>query len=156
ALTADGYGILSRDYDFTTGTMRGTRPRRGELAATARPYLIEMHPDKGYASLAMHAYDLLSGTLDGINSEGLTVALLADDELHSKYPMEPALDGGVGLGVLQMQRHLLDTCANVDDAKAALLSSKQYYEFLSVHYLIADRHGNAFVWEHSQAHNREY
>jgi hypothetical protein len=155
-LTASGSGIVSRDYDFSTGTMRGNRPKPGELAWTARPYLLEMHPDKGYASLAMHAYDLLSGTLDGINSEGLTVALLADDELHSKYAMEPAWGNGIGLGVLQMQRHLLDTCANVEEAKAALLSTKQYYEFISVHYLIADRHGKSFVWEHSQAHNREY
>jgi hypothetical protein len=155
-LTAYSGGIVSRDYDFSTGTMRGTSPRPGELAWTARPYLLEMHPDKGYASLAMHAYDLLSGTLDGINSEGLTVALLADDELHSKYTMEPASGNGVGLGALQMQRHLLDTCANVDEAKTALLSTKQYYEFISVHYLIADRHGKSFVWEHSQAHNREY
>src|SRR5262249_47667506 len=45
-VTANGCGIVSRDYDFTTGTMRGTRPRPGELAATARPYLLEMHPDK--------------------------------------------------------------------------------------------------------------
>jgi hypothetical protein len=37
-----------------------------------------------------------------------------------------------------------------------LLNTKQYYELLSVHYLIADRFGQAFVWEYSQAHNREY
>jgi hypothetical protein len=155
-VTAEGSGVVSRDYDFTIGTLTFTRPPAGELGATARPYLVEFHPDKGYASIAMHAYDLLGGTLDGMNSEGLTVALLADDELHSKYPMEPAGYTGVGLGALQMQRYLLDTCANVDEAKAALLMTKQYYEFISVHYLIADRHGKSFVWEHSQAHNREY
>ena len=44
-----------------------------------------MHPDRGYASLAVYSYDLLSGVLDGINSEGLTVALLADDELIEKF-----------------------------------------------------------------------
>jgi hypothetical protein len=154
--TAEGTGIVSRDYDFTLGTLQFTRPPVGELGATARPYLVELHPDKGYASIAMHAYDLLGGTLDGMNSEGLTVALLADDELHSKYKMEPAFDSGVGLGALQMQRYLLDTCANVEEAKSALLMTKQFYEFISVHYLIADRHGKSFVWEHSQAHNKEY
>jgi hypothetical protein len=115
-----------------------------------------MHPDKSYASVALCAYDLLSGVLDGMNSEGLTVALLADDELHSKFPMEPTGDSAVGVGALQMQRFLLDTCATAEEAKEALLSTKQYYEFLSVHYLIADRQGKAFVWEYSQAHNREY
>jgi hypothetical protein len=126
------------------------------LPATARPYLIEMHPDRGYASLAMYSYDLLSGALDGINSEGLTVALLADDELMSKFPMEPAGQDAVGLGVVQMLRLLLDTCANVDEAKQALLLTKQYYEAIPVHYLIADRHGQAFVWEYSHTRNREH
>src|SRR5262249_10266943 len=62
----------------------------------------------------------------------------------------------VGLGVLQTLRLLLDTCANVDEAKETLLVTKQYYEVIPVHYLIADRHGNAFVWEYSHAHNKEY
>jgi predicted choloylglycine hydrolase len=154
--TATGAGIVSRNYDFTTGTLMGTRPPPGELPATARPYLVEMHPDRGYASLAMYSYDMLNGVLDGINSEGLTVSLLADDELMNKFPLEPAGQDAVGLGVLQMQRLLLDTCANVDEAKQALLLTKQYYEFIPVHYLIADRHGNAFVWEYSHTRNREH
>jgi hypothetical protein len=154
--TASGSSVVSRDYDFSTGTLQGTWPKRGELPATARPYLIEMYPERGYASLAVYAYDLVSGVLDGINSEGLTVALLADDELLSKYPMEPAGTEGVGLGVLQVLRFLLDTCATVEEAKEALLLTKQYYEFVPVHYLVADRYGKAFVWEYSQAHNKEY
>jgi hypothetical protein len=154
--TATGRGIFSRDYDFTTGTFQGTKPPPGKLGVTARPFVLEMYPDRGYASLAVCAYDLLGGVLDGINSEGLTVALLADDELMSGGRMEPAGDTGVGLGVLQMLRMLLDSCADVPQAKEALLLSKQYYEFIPVHYIIADRHGNAFVWEYSHAHNREY
>src|SRR5262249_54936792 len=101
-------------------------------------------------------YDLLSGVLDGINSEGLTVSLLADDELMSKFPMEPAGQDAVGLGVVQMLRLLLDTCADVDEAKQALLLTKQYYEAIPVHYLIADRHGRAFVWEYGHTRNREH
>jgi hypothetical protein len=155
-VTADGHGVVSRNYEYSTGTLFNTWPRRGELAASARPYLIELHPERGYASLALCAYDLLSGVLDGINSEGLTVTMLADDEMESKYPLDPAYEGGVGLGVMQVLRMLLDTCATVEEAKEALLLTKQYYEFIPVHYLIADRRGKAFVWEYSQAHNREY
>jgi predicted choloylglycine hydrolase len=155
AMTAESGGIISRNYDFTTGTIQGGRPPRGELPATARPYVVEMYPDRGYPSIALYSYDLLSGVMDGINSEGLTVTLLADDELMGKYEMEPAGTTAVGLGVVQMLRMLLDTCASVEEAKEALLTTKQYYELVSVHYLIADRHGKAFVWEYSQAHNRE-
>jgi hypothetical protein len=155
-LTAAGTGIISRNYDFSTGTLFGTKPAKGALPATARPYVVELHPDKGYASLALYSYDLLSGVLDGINSEGLTVALLADDESINKYGMEPGGFDAVGLGVLQMQRLLLDTCATVEEAKETLLLTKQCYEVIPVHYLVADRHGKSFVWEYSHAHNREY
>jgi hypothetical protein len=55
-----------------------------------------------------------------------------------------------------MLRMLLDNCATVEEAKEVLLTTKQYYEFVPVHYLIADRNGKSFVWEYSQAHNREY
>jgi hypothetical protein len=156
--TVSARGILSRNYDFSTGTLRGTRPPAGELPSTARPYVLELHPDQGYASIAICSYDLLCGVLDGINSEGLTVALLADDELLSRYPttIEPTRGAAVGLGVQQILRFLLDTCATADEAKEALLLTKQYYEFLPCHYLVADRHGHAFVWEYSQAHNKEY
>jgi hypothetical protein len=153
---ADPGGLVSRNYDYSTGTLMGTKPPPGELAATARPYLIEMHPDRGHASLAMYSYDLLGGVLDGMNAEGLTVALLADDELIEKYGFEPAGPGAVGLEALQVLRMLLDTCATADEALEALLMTKQYYSFIPVHYLIADRHGKAFVWEYSQARNREY
>ena len=153
-VTATGTGVVSRNYDFTTGTLMGTRPPKGELAATARPYLVEMHPDRGYASLAIYSYDLLSGVLDGINSEGLTVALLADDETVEKYSMEPAGFDAAGLGEVQTLRMLLDTCATAEEAKEALLMTKQQYSFIPVHYLVADRHGKGFVGI-PQAHNRE-
>jgi hypothetical protein len=154
-VTADGRGLVSRDYDLTTGRF-GKRLRPGEQASTTRPYVVEMYPERGYASLAVYSYDMLSGVLDGVNSEGLTVALLADDDLHQKFKMEPAGFDAVGLGVVQMLRVLLDTCASVEEAKEALLTNKQYYEINQVHYLVADRHGKSFVWEFSQAHNREY
>jgi hypothetical protein len=153
---ADGKGVFSRNYDFTTGTISGAAPKHGELPCTARPYVVEMYPDRGYASLAVYSYDLLSGALDGINSEGLTVALLADDELVEKFGLDPSGEGAVGLGVVQMIRMLLDTCATVREAKEALLTTKQHCEVVPVHYLVADRHGEAFIWEFSRSRNKEY
>jgi hypothetical protein len=37
-----------------------------------------------------------------------------------------------------------------------LLQTKQYYQYVPAHYLIADRFGNSFVWEYSHAHNKEF
>jgi predicted choloylglycine hydrolase len=155
-LTADNVGVVSRNSDYSTGTLWGAWPGPGQLPAAARPYLIEMHPDRGYASLALCAGDLLSGVLDGMNSAGLTVALLADGGERGDPAAEPAFDTGVGLGAFQMQRYLLDTCATTAEAKEALLTTKQYYEFIRCKYLVADRHGTAFIWELSPAANREY
>ncbi len=154
--TANGKSVVSRDYDFTTGALSFGFLPPGMLHPTARPYLLELHPDQGYASIAMVAYDLLSGVLDGINSEGLTVTLAMDGELFSEFKMEPTRGPAVGLGELQTLRLLLDTCATVEEAKQTLLATKQYYQYVPVHYLIADRNGNAFVWEYSEAHNKEY
>jgi hypothetical protein len=152
--TANGKSVVSRDYDFTTGDLSFGFLAPGKLHPTARPYLLELHPDRGYASIAMVAYDLLSGVLDGINSEGLTVTLAMDNDVMKE--MEPTKDAAVGLGELQTLRLLLDTCASVDEAKQTLMATKQYYQYVPVHYLIADRTGNAFVWEYSASHNKEY
>jgi predicted choloylglycine hydrolase len=156
AMTANGKSIVSRDYDFTTGALSFGFLPPGMLHPTARPYLLELHPDKGYASIAMVAYDLLSGVLDGINSEGLTVTLAMDDQIFSDGTTEPTRTPAVGLGELQTLRLLLDTCATVEEAKQTLMATKQYYQYVPIHYLIADRNGNAFVWEYSESHNKEY
>ncbi len=156
SLTATGTSVVSRDYDYSTGSLTFGFLPSGMLHPTARPYLIELHPDHGYASVAMVAYDLLSGVLDGMNSEGLTVTMAMDDEAFEKHPIEPVGGSAAGLGELQTLRLLLDTCATVDEAKLALLQTKQYYGFIPVHYLIADRFGKSFVWEYSYAHNKEY
>ena len=90
-LTKAGTSVVSRDYDFSTGSLGFGFLPPGMLHPTARPYVLEMHPDRGYASIALVAYDLLSGVLDGINSEGLAVTLAMDDEVFSKQPTDPTL-----------------------------------------------------------------
>jgi hypothetical protein len=155
-LTSIGSSVVSRDYDYSTGSISFGFLSPGMLHATARPYLMELHPDTGYASIAMVAYDLLSGVIDGMNSEGLIVTMALDDDIFSKGHPDPTLSPSPGLGELQVMRLLLDTCATADEAKEALLGIKQYYEFVPVHYLIADRFGRSFIWEYSEAHNKEF
>ncbi len=147
--TGTGEGVFSRNYDFTTGTFRGLLPTTNDPACTSRPYVLEMYPDSGYASLAICAYDLLGGVIDGINAEGLTVALLADDELAASGKMVPAPGTQAGLEVIQVTRFLLDTCANVEEAKVALRAAKLYYGMIPCHYVVADRHGASFLWENA-------
>jgi len=150
----NGHSILSRNYDFTTGNIEGKYPEGDELPVMSRPYLIELHPDRGYASLALHCFDLLSGLIDGINSKGLAVAILAESESVSKVGRE--VSNEVGLGELSAMRYLLDNCKNVAEAKDAMLSLKHFYSFIPCHYIIADRSGKSFIFEFSPNRNRSY
>jgi predicted choloylglycine hydrolase len=152
--TSIGHGILSRNYDFTTGTIEGKYPKPEELPVMARPYLLELHPDQGYSSLALHNFDLLSGVIDGINSEGLTVAILAEEESSRKIGLEPGNEAG--FGELSAMRYLLDNCRNVEEAKEAMLSLKHFYSFIPCHYIIGDRSGKSFIFEFSPNRNRSY
>ena len=113
--------------------------------------MIELHPDEGYASVVIAIMDLM-GAMDGINEAGLAVALLADNETPEP---EPTRTPQVGLAEQQVVRYLLDTCATVDEAKTALLLAKHYYVFTPCHFVVADRSGASFVWEHSPRRNHE-
>ena len=146
--TEVGRGVLSRNFDFTTGTMDRRLPKDGDPAACASPYVLELHPTDALASLALVAFDLL-GVVDGINSAGLTVALLADDELFATGQARPSGGARAGLDVLQVGRFLLDTCKDVEEAKSALQGLALYYTSIPCHYLIADAAGHAFIWENA-------
>jgi len=146
--TTDGRGVLSRNFDFTTGTFEGRPASADAPAASASPYVLELHPTDAYASLAIVSFDLL-GVVDGVNSQGLTVALLADDELSMLGKAHPS--GGVqaGFDVLQVGRFLLDMCKDVPAAEAALRGAKLYYSSIPCHYIVADAKGRSFVWENA-------
>jgi hypothetical protein len=166
--TATGGGYLSRNYDFSTGTMADLlqMPLPPEVKAQMRPimrepYIMEWYPeDGGFASLAIHAFDILSGTLDGLNSAGLLVSIMADEEAIGELgpQLEPHLGPTqvIGLHELQVMRCLLDTCASTDEAKEALLTAKQYYRLVPCHYIVADKTGNSFIYENSTGRNVQH
>ena len=154
--TIDGHSYLHRNFDFPTGTLPDIlgiglpdemrtilHPMMGD------PYIMEIYPeDGGYASLFLTSFELLSGVLDGINSEGLIVSVNGNETAV----FDPSvLQSGkkVGLHELQGMRLLLDTCATVEEAKKALMLNKHYYAFMPCIYLIADQEGNSFVYESS-------
>lgn len=154
SFTEDGHNILSRNYDFTTGDINGLRPKSNDMALMSRPYLFEIYPDKGYSSLSICAFDYLGGVLEGINSEGLALAILSESESGHKVGYEPGNEAG--LYELLSMRYLLDNCKNVEEAKEALLFLKHYYCFLPLHYIVADRSGKSFIFEFSPARNRSW
>lgn len=161
--TASGSAYLSRNFDFSIGSVADVFglpvPGNTQLEPMVRhPYVLEYHPtDGGYSSIAIQAYDLLSGTVDGMNEAGLSVALMADEEAMAQvHELHPGPAQAVGLHELQVLRYLLDTCASVDEAKDALLMVKQYYHLVPCHYMIGDRHGNSFVYENSTGRNMQY
>lgn len=143
--TETGHGILSRNYDFTTGTVQGMVPGENEIPVMSRPFIFELYPDEGYASISITAFDYLGGTIDGINSEGLTVAVLADGESPQLVGYHPTNEEGVH--ELMGMRYLLDNCSNTDEAEEALLDLKHYYSFTPCHYIVADRDGKSFIFE---------
>jgi len=161
--TSGGHAYLSRNYEFSTGTFADVLgiPLPPEIRAQMKammgePYLMEWQPtDGGYASWTIHANDLLGGAFDGINSAGLVVALMADEEaLAQLYEPHTAWIRAVGVSELQIGRLLLDTCATVEEAKYLLLTVKQYYQFVPCHYIIADASGRSFIYENSSGRNQ--
>jgi Acyl-coenzyme A:6-aminopenicillanic acid acyl-transferase len=168
ATTVSGGGYLGRNYDFPICSLAEMLrlPLPPSVMASQRPvmsepYVMSWYPeDGGYPSMAIHAFDLLSGTLDGMNSEGLVVAILADEKarnaLGPQLEMHPGAQQAIGLHELQVMRLLLDTCATAEDAQTALLTVKQYYRFMPNHYLVADRAGHSFVYENSTGRNAQH
>jgi hypothetical protein len=53
-------------------------------------------------------------------------------------------------------RHLLDTCADVEEAKIAMLQNRIYDVAQGIHYLVADRHGNSFIFEVNHLDQQAY
>jgi Acyl-coenzyme A:6-aminopenicillanic acid acyl-transferase len=152
AVTADGRGVLGRNYDFfTTSTSElfamlsgQDAPQRAEMPMSARPYVITSAPDDGPATTVLTMNEL-DGCMEGTNEHGLGVVLNLADAENASAPVDAGPQVGVSSG--QLLRFLLDTCRTVEEAKAALLDAKQYDLGVALHYLVADPSGAAFVWE---------
>ncbi|GAA5001214.1 C45 family peptidase [Actinopolymorpha pittospori] len=152
--TAEGHALVGRNYDFFTvgwqqlfALLAGEDSPAQEPPAASRPYVINSRPDDGFATTLITMNDL-DGCMEGINEHGLAVMLLLADVESAGAPVDAGPQ--VGLSSLQLPRFVLDTCTDVEQAKQALLGAKQYDLGVPLHYLIADRNGRAFVWEHSR------
>ncbi|MEJ2629473.1 MAG: carcinine hydrolase/isopenicillin-N N-acyltransferase family protein, partial [bacterium] len=148
------HDLLSRNYDFSLGNIKLQPCEKDELPVCSRPVIFEIYPDTGYASLYIADLEIFGGVIDGINSQGLSVAVLTDGLVYEGYKPEPSYE--VGLYELLIMRYLLDNCKNVQEAKKALLYLKQYYISAPLHYIIADSQGRSFIFEFSRQRNQTF
>jgi len=153
--TAHQHGMLSRNLDFDI-PLEFSQDSKGKCTPFSKTYIMEMHPDVGYASLTLFCYEVFGQALEGINSEGLTVVHLADATTRAAFPQAATGQLAVGFNEFLPIQLLLDTCATAQEAQEALLLNKHYYRSVPVHLLIADRAGNSFVWEYGSVHNTEH
>ncbi|MFD7657788.1 C45 family autoproteolytic acyltransferase/hydrolase [Actinosynnema sp. NPDC059797] len=150
--TTDGHTLVGRNYDFFTlgqrqlvAMMSGDEGPRDEPPMSSRPYVITSVPDDGPATTVVTMNEL-DGCMEGINEHGLVVVLLVADAENTSAPVQAGPQVGISSG--QLPRFVLDTCEDVEQAKQALLTAKQYDLGTPLHYLVADPSGRAFVWEH--------
>jgi predicted choloylglycine hydrolase len=152
AATVDGCAVLGRNYDFFTTSATALFslisgepvPDGNEPPMSSRPHVLTTVPDDGPATTVITMNEL-DGCMEGINEHGLAVALLIADAESASAPVDAGPQ--VGLSSVQLPRFLLDTCATAAEAVEALYGAKQYDLGTPLHYLVADRSGDAFVWE---------
>lgn len=139
-----GHAMLSRNYDFPKASYSQLTGRKtgSDRSMTGDPYVIEMYPDKGYPSLFTCAYDLVGGAVDGVNSKGVCVALLADDMSKSR-----SRGNGFGLSEVDLPRFVLDRAASAKEARELLKDAPYYSTFVPCHYIIGDASGDSFIFE---------
>jgi predicted choloylglycine hydrolase len=145
--TENKHDIMSRNMDMPNDIIKNG------LHIYARPIIFNVYPETGYPSLYICTNDILGGALEGINSKGLSVAVLGDETSNYKYhPVEPSYE--IGINEFLIVRYLLDNCKNIEEAKESLLWLKQYYQQFPLHYIIADNTGKSFVFEFSRHRNQ--
>lgn len=144
--TVPGHAMLSRNYDFRKGSyaeLTGRPPQPAARSMTGDPYVIEMYPDHGYPSLFTCAYDLEAGAIDGVNSKGVCVALLADDMSKTRTRGR----AGFGLSEVDLPRFVLDRAASAKQARQLLRNVPYNATFTPCHYIIGDAGGDSFIFE---------
>lgn len=142
ARTETGGGLLGHNMDYqlcSLGTLL-RMPAEGEPHMFTRNYVIELYPDKGYASIGVGTGDLLS-VVTGMNEKGLVAVLHTDN--YTLINTDPKADISGLVYPTQIVRCVLDTCATVDEAKVVILNNKISLTFEPAHLLIADASGRS-------------
>jgi hypothetical protein len=156
--TSNGHAIASRNMDWFLVPMGVYMEKTGNETGKemfARNFVIEIYPDQGYSTMAVGGMDLNS-VIDGLNSEGLGISLLEDEGMEPVQDVPIAGDKNSGIMSTQMTRLVLETCRNVEEAKAAFLANKEFLPMAGIHYMVYDSQGNSTIIEWNKTDGNLY
>jgi predicted choloylglycine hydrolase len=144
--TTGDSGFLGHNMDYPLCSIDKLLKRPDESAPPmfTRNYIIELYPDRGYASIGVGTGDLLS-VVSGMNEKGLVAILHTDNYTLINTDPKPDMSGLVF--PTQFLRCVLDNCKTVDEAKMVLLNNKLSLTFEPGHLLIADTSGKSICVE---------
>jgi predicted choloylglycine hydrolase len=149
-VTGSGHAMYSRNMDYFTATAAeifGGSPTAAGERMCSKNYVLELYPDSGYPSIVIGSFDLLNAPLDGMNAQGVTVSMLVDNDAAGITVSD--LSQVTGLSTMQLMRAVLDTAADVNEAKRIIRGNNVTMVAVPLHMLIADRSGSSFVAEMS-------
>ena len=144
--TTDGNGLLGHNMDYPLCSINKLlkRPEENAPHMFTRNYVIELYPDKGYASIGVGTGDLLS-VVSGMNEKGLVAVLHTDN--YTAINTDPKTDLSGLVFPTQVLRHILENCQTVEEAKTLVLNQKLSLTFEPAHLLIADISGKSITVE---------
>lgn len=139
-------GMLAHNMDYPLCSINRLfkLPEENAPAMFTRNYVVELYPDKGFATIGVGTGDLLS-VVSGINEKGLVAILHTDNYTMVNADPKPDISGLVF--PTQVLRYVLDNCATVEEAKTAILTNKISLTFEPGHLLIADTSGRSLIVE---------
>lgn len=151
SVTTTGRPLFGRNMDWFTLPLSATTGMAAgpdEHPSCSRTVLITTVGESGRAVAQLGCHDLISPGFDGVNDAGLIMALLVD---HTA-PGNPGTSGAGfldhGLSSMQLVGYVLETATTVAEVKRALLTQHIFVPVAeSQHWLIADAHGAAAVFE---------
>lgn len=132
--------VRNFDFGFLSAAALAGGPADG-VPMVAAPHLLSLAPkDGGRATCGISVFDLFGALTCGVNDAGLGVALL-------QHLGGARLDGPPGsFNEVEVVRIILETCTKVEEAEAALAALPRRTAWLPCRYLVADAHGQGFVW----------
>jgi hypothetical protein len=148
-LTVSGHALSVRSMDFARVPLgvyfNRTSNMNGNLSLS-RLFLLEIYPDKGYATMVIGGHDINS-LFDGLNSEGLAINFLEDPSIEPVFNTTVSGGRNSGMFALQMGRLVLETCRTVEEAKIAFLNNKAYLIMAGFHCMVYDTTGRSTIVE---------